>query len=232
MIKDNNSFGKIIKEMVYKIENPGTNYIPERGFRMSSASYPCDRQIQLRHRPNLYLDPIIIQMIQDIATKRYSGVTPMVIGSLVHEYIQAHLSAKAEEEVRIDQGVLLTGHYDLLLTIDDMQVVCDIKTSKEYARNYLPVQGHLDQIMLYMGALSVSNGVLLYIMRDTGDIVPIDIEFDEEHYDRLIERFKMIQKSEDDRILLPTFSPQNNGFPCVYCEWVDYCFGKDGDVVG
>ena len=218
-------FAEKITQLIQGIQDNGNVYIPDKGFRISSMAWPCDRQIQLRHRPELYLPTDVIEQSKQRRQENNRGINPMVIGSLLHEWIQENLETE-DIEGRVEythDGVVLTGHYDLIFTFGEERVIADIKTTTQFAAKYLPNPHHIDQLTLYMGVLGISHGALIYVFRDKGNLVVHDVEFDRSRFEQLLQRAKSIQEAEDQGILLPTIIPGRGGFPCSYCEWEEIC---------
>ena len=232
------NYGEIIKKRINDVDGVGFLNIPDESFRMSLIGSSCNRQMQLRHRPSCYFSGEIVRRIADTKKLWDSGISPMTINSLVREYIQEIVEDETPEGVvliekmpdgvaRIDEkGVKIVGHYDLLVKVWGVMVICDVKTVTSHEKKHLPYKGDIDQIMLYMGALNLNNGVVIYVMKDSGETFAVDVTFNKDRYDHLIDRFVFIQRVEEDGILLPTVKSDENGYPCSYCEWNTVCFSE------
>lgn len=223
---------KAVLDAINSINEYGYNYKPKKGFRISSIATKCLRQIQLRNRPEIYVDDEIIKEIQEVTRNKNSGINYMVFGNLIHGWLQKNMPQdfveSIEKEVTYqDEKITLVGHYDMKVNINGQEVILEFKTTSRKAR--IPNDNHIKQLMACLKADNVQQGALVYVFRDTMKIKVIPIKYSDERFAEILQELRTIQEAEDLQILLPKISQDPEEFPCTYCEWKSFCHDSNQD---
>lgn len=155
-------------------------------------------------------------LLSKLGVKRFPADTQgrFQTGDFIHEYIQdrilpGHLTMH-ENQVTVDvDGLTLKGHYDCF----DGQIVYDFKSRGSFYRFNPPYDRHIDQLHVYMKALGVQHGLMVYVSKsdlsvetypdyfgtsserdDTADEHGQLIEFDERRWQRIVEKAKTVHE--------------------------------------
>lgn len=206
-------------------------------YYISSIGSSCDRQIQLRHSARKLLDDEEIILSHDRRQELAAGVTPAMVGTLLHDHITRQLGTvhgmdvEGQVEYEGPDGVRISGRYDFRLITPEGEFLGEIKTVSQSAQTHLPKPEHVDQLMLYMGILDIRQGVLVYVFRDASTppdgmsnwLRVYDVALDQKRFWELVERFYRIQAATDATVLLPTLPHVGRKYPCGWCEWRELC---------
>lgn len=126
----------------------------------------------------------------------------------IEEYLntQTHVDNDVKQEVDVtfeDQGIKIKGRADFY----DGHTVTDFKTRASWYNFDLPVQRHVDQVLMYMKGLDAEGGRLLYLRKkdlamktypnDSG--VPF-FTFDDERYNEIIHKLQQVRDAVKERI--------------------------------
>ena len=211
-----------IKELIAtNIKTNGNTYhLRKNEIRISHIITPCTRKIildrDLDREDKIYNFPILNQdyILQNIPIT--------ALGTKIHELIQQSIKDKAqtlkiEEKVNLETDTKfdLVGHLDLLLLIENNLLVCDIKTTNDLdfqiEREYVPKKEHIQQNSLYMKALNIKNGAIIYVDRSTGRMKVYLHE--QEYIDEIMLKLIKIQEYEKNK----TLPDPRKIWLCNYC---------------
>lgn len=205
-------------------EYVGSHQEPDTSiFRASSAGY-CKRQMLLNK--------------MGVKENDAQGLGRFQVGDMIHEYIQSnilpnHMTTHEKQVVYEQDGITLKGHYDCF----DGDIVYDFKSRSSWYRYDPPIQRHLDQLNVYMAALGIDYGMMVYVCKkdltvesfpdffdETEEREDIDesqflVEFSQDRLDHVIKKCRDIKKYLDE-----------NGYPGSKDEipW-DKCGDKNKD---
>ncbi|MFA1612072.1 hypothetical protein [Halobellus rubicundus] len=148
-------------------------------------------------------------------------------GTLIHEFLEEYLAdrlshAEFEREVtHRERGIMFTGRADCY--DPDAGAVYDFKTRNGWYNFDPPTQRHLDQVYVYMAALGVERGQIVYLSKNDLEVrtYPEDgfFEFDAERFGTLVEKANRIQHVIETEGL-PT-GPEDIPFEpcdCFFCD--------------
>lgn len=167
-----------------------------------SAAGKCKRQI----------------FLSKLGQNFYSAETQgkFAVGTAIHEWIEEHLADYLETQEHIDndpqfetdvtfedQGIKIKGRADFY----DGHTVTDFKTRAGWYHFDLPVQRHVDQVLMYMKGLDADGGRLLYLRKKDMDMrtYPSDsgvpfFSFDRERYNEIIHKLQQVRDKVAERI--------------------------------
>ncbi|MGC9190204.1 MAG: CRISPR-associated protein Cas4, partial [Conexivisphaera sp.] len=117
-------------------------------------------------------------------------------GKGVHEAVAEALGAagdikveEVEKEVALDlgNGVSLSGRVDIILAeVGGRRVIVEVKSASRIPE--APQEHHLLQLQIYLNALNVEDGVLLYWDKRRGRLATFDVRRDPKYLGRAAER--------------------------------------------
>jgi len=147
-----------------------------------------------------------------------------VLGNLVHDFLQKEvLSGESEVPLVIEtKGVKIKGRLD---QVDDnfiyeIKSVSTLRFVKEQ-----PQKHHVLQLMLYLKAFKREKGKIVYVEKNTFDIIEHEIVFDEKIYDEAVEGFVSVFQSMSKNALPDKTSEE---WACKHCLFKKEC---DGEVL-
>lgn len=103
----------------------------------------------------------------------------------------------AKEQRLYDKDLNVSGHFDALLNINGKKVVADIKTTGQELFDELhgPKPEAVAQVNMYMHALGVKKGLLLYVNRDNpNEMKTYNLDYSQELYNETAEKIKQARK--------------------------------------
>jgi len=123
-------------------------------------------------------------------------------GKGVHEAVAEALRAsgtvvveEVEKDVKVDlgNGISLSGRVDLILAeVEGRNVVVEVKSASRLPDS--PQEHHLLQLQIYLNALNVDDGVLLYWDKRRGRLASFDVRRDGEYMRRAAERALLLHE--------------------------------------
>ncbi len=123
-------------------------------------------------------------------------------GKGVHEAVAEALGAagdikveEVEKEVALDlgNGVSLSGRVDIILAeVGGRRVIVEVKSASRIPE--APQEHHLLQLQIYLNALNVEDGVLLYWDKRRGRLATFDVHRDPKYLGRAAERALLLNE--------------------------------------
>jgi len=162
-----------------------------------------------------------------------------LVGQIFHDWMEQNVLSGGEAEkhfkIQLDD-MEIRGRADYV----DEKYVYELKTIK-FLKQVLenPLSHHVSQINLYLGAFNMRFGKLVYIEKNTFQVIEHVVEFSQELYDETVANYKLL-KTGLDADTLPSRKQEYPGhWECKYCNWKDECDGnknvreiKEGTIEG
>lgn len=148
------------------------------------------------------------------------------VGNIFHEYFEKllaqtnlYLSSEQLVQTKLDDKIVLQGHYDVMITEGNLKGIIDFKTVKSFS--YIPYNHHTDQIQIYMFLTGCTFAYLTYMEKTYCGLYTESIRFerDEAKIKELIKRVKRLHKALTKK-QIPELVPT---FQCDYCEFSSIC---------
>jgi hypothetical protein len=181
------NFGQELEQKLVERNGHSHTELDKTTFRASSVGY-CERQI----------------LLSKLGVKTFDAETQgrFQAGDFIHDWIQENIlprhATKHENQVKVQLGdITLKGHYDCFDPINE--VVYDFKSRSSWYRFNPPTTRHLDQLEVYMRALGITKGLMVYVSKSD-----LSVETWPDYFDRSEERENVDEKGElvtvdDDR---------------------------------
>lgn len=140
-----------------------------------------------------------------------------LIGNLTHDWLQnkVYPDGKHEVPIRWEEGdIIISGRIDCLLedTIIEFKSIAKL----DYVRN-APKSEHVEQLNLYLHALKMTKGVIVYVTKNNLEIVEHEITYSEKIYKKTINAFKRIYWYVS-RGVEPKPKKCSTPWSCEYCK--------------
>ena len=87
---------------------------------------------------------------------------------------------------------------------------------------------HWQQMQVYMGWAKLTRGMYLMVNKDTDDIHAERVEFDQDEFNRAIQRAERIITAPEPAV---TIADSAAGFTCKFCRFKDQCYGTEAPAV-
>jgi len=158
------------------------------------------------------------------------------MGNILHNFVVNVLKSEKNPEVellesempfKIDMGdFLISGRIDnlLLLKENSKKILVEVKSTSSIKSITEPMSHNVMQLQLYMHALNIHDGTLLYVEKNTLKSKVFYVEFKQEIANHALERFRLLHKFLNDDIA-PIAEAKNNGkkWECNYCDYREMC---------
>jgi len=181
------------------------------------------------HEPN----SLAISLVSDCALRCYYTYTLdlppdptskalAMMGTLIHELIQEQLirhgyEAEKPVSIKLSENLRLSGHVDL---VSD-ETAIELKTVSRVPDK--PYPKHVEQLNLYLHALSYDHGHLVYISRANARIKSFRIDYSESLAEYSLKKAKAIAKAIE--LKDPSVIPLElaNTDLCFFCPYESVC---------
>jgi CRISPR/Cas system-associated exonuclease Cas4 (RecB family) len=158
-------------------------------------------------------------------------------GNIIHGFVVEVLKSERNKDIEllksempfsIDAGdFTISGRVDDLILIKQSgkEVLVEVKSTKDVAYVKGPATSHVTQLMFYMEATGVHNGVVLYVGRGDLKSKAFEVKFDAHKCAEIFDRFGFLHhhlKSDE----LPQDEAkriEDMKWMCGYCEYKDKC---------
>jgi len=161
-------------------------------------------------------------------------------GNMLHEFITDVLKSeknnkevqliRAEMPIRIEEkDFIISGRIDNLVLVkicekeECKQVLVEVKSTKYLPKDYK--KENEVQLQLFMKALGVHEGIILYIQKDNLETKSFDIKYNKKKADKIIERFEVLHKSLVSGKIPEAEAKldEDKKWMCSYCGWKEEC---------
>jgi len=159
------------------------------------------------------------------------------VGNIMHDFVVRVLKnekngniALLESEMPFElkmKDFIVSGRIDdlILIKTDSKKALIEVKSVGDINRLNEPKSNHQMQLQLYMMALKIYDGVLLYVDKRNLKSKVFTIPYDEGEAVRALERFHILHDSlKKGDVPIPEAKMENSiGWMCNYCEYRDRC---------
>ena len=159
----------------------------------------------------------------------------MEAGNIIHEFIVEVLKSDKNDDIElletelpftIDEGdFTISGRIDniILTKINNKKVLIEVKSTK-----FLPKEAnehHISQLQLYMHAVGIHEGIILYLQKDNLQTASFNIKYDDEKSHEIIKRFHGLHYALKENKTPPAEAKiiKNKNWMCNYCEYKEEC---------
>jgi CRISPR/Cas system-associated exonuclease Cas4 (RecB family) len=202
----------------------------ERGMRPKDIGryYPsevgsCLRKVWFSYKNPKEMDPETVRIFK--------------VGNMLHDFVSEVLRSEKNPDIKLVQSeapfkleardFTISGRVDDVILVEKSgeRVLVEVKTTKMVSMTKEASQPHLMQLQLYMHALNIHKGIVLYIEKNSLQTKEFDVEYQPEKYAMIIERFNRLHKHLKSGALP---APEAKDDPsmkwmCGYCEYKEEC---------
>jgi len=156
-------------------------------------------------------------------------------GNMLHEFITEVIKSEKNPEIELirselpieikEKDFIVSGRIDnlVLVKIDNKMALVEVKSIKFLPKEHK--KEHEVQLQLYMKALGINEGVILYIQKDNLETKTFDIKFNKKIADKIIERFHELHKAltQDRMPEAEAKQDKEKEWMCDYCNYREEC---------
>ena len=156
-------------------------------------------------------------------------------GNMLHEFITEVIKSEKNPEVELikselpiqikEKDFIISGRIDnlVLVKIDNKLALVEVKSTKFLPKEHK--KEHEIQLQLYMKAMGIENGIILYIQKDNLETKSFNIKHDPKMADKIIERFHELHKSLTENVMPEAEAKHDKEkeWMCGYCAWKEEC---------
>lgn len=157
-------------------------------------------------------------------------------GNMLHEFVAEVIKSEKNPEIELLQtempiklkldNFIISGRIDnlILVRIENRKVLVEVKSCK-----FLPKESrkeHESQLQLYMEAVGVHDGIVLYVQKDNLQTIWFEVKYSEEEIKKILERFDELHASLVDN-KMPKAEAKNEPdmmWLCEKCPWKEECW--------
>ena len=157
-------------------------------------------------------------------------------GTMIHDFVAEVLGSERTPEVKLlktevpfsmDFGdFTVSGRVDdiLLLSVNNKKLLVEVK-SVRFVDRAEPTRPHIMQLQMYMHALGIHSGFILYIERNSLHSKTFRVDYDPGIIGDIIQRFQMLHESLTSNRLPAPEARENPeiGWMCNYCNYREEC---------
>lgn len=156
-------------------------------------------------------------------------------GNMLHEFITEVIKSEKNKEVELirsempieikGKDFIVSGRIDnlVLVKIDNKMTLVEVKSTKFLPKEYN--KEHEVQLQLYMMALGVHEGIILYIQKDNLETKAFNIKYDKKISEKIMEKFEKLHKAliENEIPEAEAKKEKDKKWMCDYCSWKGEC---------
>ncbi|MBI2629870.1 Dna2/Cas4 domain-containing protein [Candidatus Pacearchaeota archaeon] len=160
-------------------------------------------------------------------------------GNMLHEFISEVIKSEKNKEVELlrselpieikTKDFIISGRIDNLVLVkiceksECKQVLVEVKSTKFLPKEKKPE--HKMQLQLYMRAIGVNDGIILYIQKDNLETRSFEIKHNKKVSDKIIERFQVLHQFLTENKLPEAEAKLDSekNWMCDYCSYAEEC---------
>jgi CRISPR/Cas system-associated exonuclease Cas4 (RecB family) len=158
-------------------------------------------------------------------------------GNIIHGFVVEVLKSEKNKEVELlksempfkieEKDFTISGRVDdlILVKISGKSALVEVKSHKNISYVNEPQSSHVIQLMFYMEATGVHNGIVLYVDKNTLKSKVFEIKFDSEKASEIFDRFRFLDKSlkKNDLPEDEAKKAKDMNWMCKFCEYKAKC---------
>lgn len=158
-------------------------------------------------------------------------------GNIIHGFVVEVLKSEKNKDVELlksempfkieNEDFTVSGRVDdlVLVKASGKSVLVEVKSTKDLSFVKSPQTNHVMQLMFYMEATGVHNGIILYIDKNNLKSKVFEVEFDSHKAAEIFDRFEFLHEhlKEDEIPEAEAKAAKDMNWMCKYCEYLDKC---------
>jgi CRISPR/Cas system-associated exonuclease Cas4 (RecB family) len=159
------------------------------------------------------------------------------VGNIMHGFVVEVLKNEKNKEIQLLQSefpfqlklddFVVSGRIDDLIEIKEEKksILVEVKSTKSIDFLQKPQSSHESQLLFYMHALGIHEGIVLYIDKNNLQSKVFPVEYSPKKAEEIILRFSSLNEALKKNILPLPEARMNNemSWACNYCEYCEKC---------
>lgn len=159
------------------------------------------------------------------------------VGDILHGFVIEVLKSEKNKDVELLQSempfkipmedFIISGRVDDLVQVKSSgkNILIEVKSTKDVTFVKEPQTNHVTQLMFYMEATGVHNGIILYIDKNNLSNKIFEVEFDHQKASDIFDRFSTLHKHlKNDEVPKPEAKTvADMAWMCKFCEYREKC---------
>lgn len=209
-------FNKVIENYVKrktKEKKIGRYYASEIG--------SCLRRIWLSYKKPKAIDIDVLKVFES--------------GKIFHDFVARVIKSEKNKEMILinhekpieiqTENFVVAGRIDDVIIVkignEKKDILIEIKTTKSIPNKHR--LEHEMQLQIYMKALGIHNGIIVYIQKDDIKTATFPIKYNEALFNYTMQRFQKLHKYLIQHICPEAEGKINNAWACEKCAWKKEC---------
>lgn len=211
-------FDKLVDQHIAREHRP-----KEVGRYYPSEVGSCLRKLWYSYKHPLEIDSDLLKIFE--------------AGNIIHGFVVEVLKSEKNKDVELLQSempfkiamedFLISGRVDDLVLVKSSgkNVLVEVKSTKDVTFVKEPQTNHAMQIMFYMEATGVHNGIILYIDKNNLKSKVFEVEFDHKKANDIFDRFSTLHAHlKKDEVPNPEAKTvADMAWMCKFCEYREKC---------
>lgn len=159
------------------------------------------------------------------------------IGNMFHDFVAEVLKSEKNPDIRLvgeevpftieDGDFTVSGRVDDIVMAegDKEKILVEVKSTKMVDILNGPKDTHVKQLQMYMYAMKIFRGLILYVEKNTLKTREFDVEYDQNMVNGIMKRFRALHASLKSGAIPPAEARENGDmrWMCKYCDYYDEC---------
>jgi len=159
------------------------------------------------------------------------------VGDMLHGFVVEVLKSEKNKDVKLLKSELpflievedfiISGRVDDLILVKSSgkNVLVEVKSTKDVSFVKKPQTNHVMQLMFYMEATGVHNGIILYIDKNNLESKIFEVEFDARKASDIFDRFSFLHEhlKNDGLPDAEAKKVSDMNWMCKFCEYKEKC---------
>ncbi len=159
------------------------------------------------------------------------------VGNMIHSFIVDVIASQKNPSIELMESespfelsvddFIISGRIDdvVMLKVDGKVIIVEVKSTRNV--NYIkePIKTHVAQLMIYMHAKKIKDGILVYIEKNSLKTKSFDVKYDKNQLEKILDRFRELHKHLKDDTLPRAEAKENEDMKwmCRYCPYKEDC---------
>jgi len=159
------------------------------------------------------------------------------LGNLVHDFVVNVLKSEKNPEVELLEAEMpfkintneftISGRIDDLILVkeNNKKFLVEVKSTRSIDAITEPSPTHIFQLQLYMDALNIHDGIVLYIEKNNLQSKGFEVKYEESKAKEAMKRFNILHQCLVSNVVPEPEARKNKkmNWMCRYCEYRDRC---------
>jgi len=159
------------------------------------------------------------------------------VGNIMHGFVVEVLKSERNREVELlksefpfkieEKDYVISGRVDDLILVKESgkNVLVEVKSTKNIDFVKSPQSSHKAQLMFYMFATGVHDGIVLYVDKSNLQSKAFDIVFDKKKAKKISDKFKLLHNSlkQNELPVDEAKKSEDMSWMCKFCEYKERC---------